>query len=204
MARFSLVFLIVTWLAMAVTRDAGGSIHHTVLLWPFPHLFIAAVAGAFRWRFVAAVTGVVLVAMNLLVLSQYTLQFERDGADGVFSDAIFPLSKTVAAHADQKLYFLDWGMRDALDFMYWGRLRLIPANSPFMSDDPSAWDRREITGMFSDPNALFVTHVAAREEFKGVRDRFARNAATAGRRQELVETICDSNGRPVFEILQLR
>src|SRR5262249_32590840 len=32
-ARFSLVFCVVTWLAMAVTRDAGGAAHHAILIW---------------------------------------------------------------------------------------------------------------------------------------------------------------------------
>ena len=40
-ARFSLVFMTVAWLLMALTHDAGTSAHHVVLLWPFPILFAA-------------------------------------------------------------------------------------------------------------------------------------------------------------------
>ena len=89
-ARFSLVFLVVAWVSMAFTRGAGGSVHHAILLWPFPHMFIAAVFG--RRSSVALAAGLVLVLFNLLVVNQYAYQFERNGAAGNFTDAINTLS----------------------------------------------------------------------------------------------------------------
>jgi len=43
MAWFSVIFCGAAWAAMAFTRDAGGSLHHTILLWPFPLLLMGAV-----------------------------------------------------------------------------------------------------------------------------------------------------------------
>jgi hypothetical protein len=44
-ARRTLMFYLVTlgiaWLLMAFTKGAGGSVHHVVLLWPIPDLFLA-------------------------------------------------------------------------------------------------------------------------------------------------------------------
>ncbi len=91
-ARFCLVFCAVAWFFMASTRDAGASIHHTVLLWPFPQLFVAVAISSIRWNWLAASISLLLVVMNLLVLNQYILQFERNGAEGPFTDAIYPLS----------------------------------------------------------------------------------------------------------------
>jgi hypothetical protein len=40
----------VTFLAMAVTRNAGMGIHHSVLIWPMPQLLVGASLGALPWR----------------------------------------------------------------------------------------------------------------------------------------------------------
>jgi hypothetical protein len=78
-SRFSIIFMTVTWISMAVTRGGGGSSHHVVMLWPFPQLFLACVLGRLRWRWVATATMIALVTLNLLVINQYLLQFDRDG-----------------------------------------------------------------------------------------------------------------------------
>ena len=49
-ARFSLVFMTVAWLLMALTHDAGTSAHHVILLWPFPILFAAVALASLPWR----------------------------------------------------------------------------------------------------------------------------------------------------------
>src|SRR5215472_9428008 len=78
-AWFAIVYCTVDWLTMAFTKDAGGSIHHTILLWPFPILFAAAVLSGIRWKWLAIAAGVVLIALNLTVINQYLSQFERYG-----------------------------------------------------------------------------------------------------------------------------
>src|SRR5262249_16454845 len=53
---FAFVFMAAVWLLMAVTRNAGASVHHTALMWPFPQFFIAVAFGAEwpqRWKRVA-------------------------------------------------------------------------------------------------------------------------------------------------------
>ncbi|MEO7145921.1 MAG: glycosyltransferase family 39 protein, partial [Bryobacteraceae bacterium] len=39
---FSVIFLIAAWTQMLFIRHAGTGSHHVVLLWPFPHLIVAA------------------------------------------------------------------------------------------------------------------------------------------------------------------
>ena len=87
-ARFSLVFMAVAWLLMALTHDAGTSAHHVVLLWPFPILFAAIALASLPWRPLAWTAACVMIAMNLLVLNQYVYQFERDGAGDVFTRCV--------------------------------------------------------------------------------------------------------------------
>jgi 4-amino-4-deoxy-L-arabinose transferase-like glycosyltransferase len=228
-ARFSLVFLVVTWYAMAFTHNAGAAVHHTVLLWPFPHMFIAAVLA---WPFtrqipdsgrklscaIALAAGVVLVVFNLLVVNQYLYQFERNGAAGNYTDALNTLSDALAdpprrvsrqsegatqTVEDQPIYVVDWGMLNTLGLLHQGRLTLREGTEPFNKDDPRPFERRMIAIMFSDPNALFIGHTEPRMVFPDVAKRLDQAALAAGLHKALLRTISDSNGHPVFEIFRL-
>ena len=202
-ARFSLVFCAVAWLLMASTRDAGASVHHTVLLWPFPQLFVAVAISSIRWKWLAGSICFLLVAMNLLVLNQYIAQFERDGAEGPFTDAIYPLSDALADVPGQTIYVLDWGMQFPLDVLHNGRLHMISGHDPFMTDTLSDLGKRVAARMFQDPAGVFIAHTDKRENFVGVRKRFDEAAAEAGCREDSIRVIPDSNGRPVFEVFKI-
>ena len=38
---WALIAMAVAWIQMAITANAGGSVHHAILLWPLPHMVIA-------------------------------------------------------------------------------------------------------------------------------------------------------------------
>src|SRR5207249_4195046 len=38
---FALIAMVIAWAQMAVTVNAGGSVHHAILLWPLPQMVIA-------------------------------------------------------------------------------------------------------------------------------------------------------------------
>jgi hypothetical protein len=202
-ARFALVFCAVAWFFMASTRDAGASLHHTVLLWPFPQLFVAVTISAIRWKWVAASICAVLVVMNLLVVNQYIAQFERNGADGPFTDAIYPLSAALSDSPGQTIYVLDWGIEFPLEVLHNGRLHMRSGHDPFMAEIPSDWDKGAAARMFADRSGIFLAHTEKRENFVGVRKRFDLAAAAAGCREDNLQTISDSNGRPVFEMFKV-
>lgn len=202
-AWFCLIFSGVAWFLMASTKDAGASLHHTVLLWPFPQMFVAIAISRMPWRWLAGAVCLLLVALNLLTLAQYISQFERNGAEGPFTDAIYPLSAAVAEIPGQTVYLLDWGIELPLAVLHDGRLRMRSGHDPLMSDTPSDWDRDTAGRMFRDPGALFLRHVEKRENFTGVAKRFDERSAAAGCQKTNFKTIPDSNGRPVFEMFQL-
>jgi 4-amino-4-deoxy-L-arabinose transferase-like glycosyltransferase len=201
---FATVFSVVTFMAMAVTRGAGAAIHHTVLLWPMPQLLVGVAAAALRPRWLLPAVGAVLAASNLLVINQYFYQFERYGAYGSFSDALYPLSDSLSHPVDQTIYVIDWGIFDSLQFLHWGSLDLRVSSEPFMTDTPSDAQRREIGTMLADPHGLFVTHVRPLEMFQGVDERLETAAGAAGYEPEFIRIINDSNGRPVFESIRFR
>jgi 4-amino-4-deoxy-L-arabinose transferase-like glycosyltransferase len=228
-ARFSLVFLVVTWYAMAFTHNAGAAAHHTILLWPFPHMFIAAVlatpfnrqtseSGRRFWSGIALAATGVLVVFNLLVVNQYLYQFERDGAAGNFTDALNTLCDTFADPSrrapkpsagaiettpDQSIYAVDWGMLNTLLLFHQGRLSFREGTEPFNDDPPTPIEQRLREIMFSDPRALFIGHTEARTVFPEIAQRLNQAILAAGLHKELLRTVSDSNGRPVFEIFRL-
>ena len=202
-ARFSLVFLGVAWFLMASTKDAGASVHHTVLLWPFPQLFVAVAIAALPWRWAIAAICTVLVGLNLLVVNQYIYQFERNGADGVYSDAMYTLSEALKDDPRRMTYVLDWGIQFPLDFLHNGRLKMRSGHDPFMADTQTEWAKGATERMLADRGALFLAHAGKREVFEGVRARFEKAVAEAGCQEDNLRTIPDSNGRAVFEIFQL-
>jgi hypothetical protein len=196
-ARFSFVFTAASWAAMASTHNAGASVHHVVLLWPFPILFAATALAELPWRSVTIVVGIGIVAMNLLVLNQYMSQFERNGPAGSFTDAIFPLSASLSETPGMTPYLLDWGIAEPVTFLHQGRLKFSPTD---YSSDP---DATEIQRMLTDPQAEFITHVAGQEVFPRRGHALLVQAEASGYRKESLGTIPDSNGRPVFERFRL-
>ncbi|MEO8025329.1 MAG: glycosyltransferase family 39 protein [Bryobacteraceae bacterium] len=198
---FSLVFLGVAWLLMAMTQDAGGATHHTILLWPFPVLFVVvAFSAALRpnWLF-APVIAVLLIA-NLLVINQYNVQFARNGTTGVWSDAIFGLSKDLPGIPASHIYVTDWGVVNSLALLHQAKLPLVVASDPLVPEAPSDADRQSVLRMLADTDGVFVSHTPAYEEFKGNAKRLDAIASAAGYSRELLLTVPDANGRQVFEV----
>jgi 4-amino-4-deoxy-L-arabinose transferase-like glycosyltransferase len=201
-ARFSLVFVIVAWSMMALTKNAGAAAHHDVLLWPFPILFAVSVLALIPWRWVAITVAAAMLLMNLLVINQYILQFERDGAAGNYTDALFTLNRVLPE--DQTIYVTDWGMNATLELTHQGRLRIQSAQAALTEADPGREQQEQLLRMLSDTNAIWLGHVTSREEFHGVNAHLEKFSTAAGFQRELIRTVADSNGRPVFEIFRFR
>jgi hypothetical protein len=207
-ALFAIVFSLVTFTFMAVTRDAGEAVHHTILLWPMPHLLVGVVLAVLCPRWPRFIVASVLVLSNLLVLNQYIFQLDRYGAHGNFTDAIYPLAEDLrtanAEHAGEHIYVMDWGVTETLTFLGRGKLPLFAGADPFFTATPDLQQQLFTSRMFTDPQGLFVGHIREREVFTGVGERFAAAAAAAGYRKDIVRTIFDSNNRAVFEIFRVR
>ncbi len=208
-ARFSLIFMAVTWLAMAVTREAGGSSHHAVLLWPFPQLFLATALAAMAERGLAlrrAVIAVVavLVAIDVVVVNQAIADVERYGSPQNFSDASIGLVRAAKKIHAPQVFTLDWGMVNMLAFASRGRLSIATADPNFMTDAPSPENLAFIDWALAQTDAVYVDHLPGFENYDKVRLNFDRTVAARGLQKVDVQIICDSNGHPVFEIFRLK
>jgi hypothetical protein len=193
---FAVVFMVATWVQMACVRGAGGAVHHAILLWPFPQLLVAVAIAELPRRMGAAIA-VVLIASNLLLTNQYFVQLARNGAAGSWTDGIYTLNRDLREYAGADKQVIDWGMFNSLTLM----------NGPdpslhIVSDAVLSRDRSRIAELVSQPKNVFVSHVAAEEQFHGIGATLEGMATEAGYRKLTLHTTRDSHGREIFEIFR--
>jgi hypothetical protein len=115
---------------------------------------------------------------------------------------VYPLSDSLNAYPDRTLYLIDWGLFENLNLLHQGRLNLQVSYAPQATDSASPEELGRIRQMLQDPDALVLDHVREQELFPNVGVRLEGVARSLGYRKEVVRTIPDSNGRPMFEIVR--
>ena len=207
---FALIAMAVAWIQMATTPLAGGSIHHTILLWPLPAMVMAVSFAAASRRLgragipAVAVILAVLVASDVLVTNEYFWKSVRNGGSHTWTDALFPLSADLMAMRPAAVYCADWDIFESLRLLDRGALPLFSGMDPVPAPDMSPADRRWLLGMIAAPDTVWVTHVPDFEFFPAVRPKLDRFAAAAGFEHRLIEVIGDTHGRPTFELYRFQ
>jgi hypothetical protein len=204
-----LIALAVAWVQMAVTKDAGLSAHHIVLLWPLPHWFLAVAfvqAAAWRplrWRHAGTVllatVVVALAAENLLLTNEYFYQLAAFGPMKSWDDAIFRLSDEAGHIQSTRLVLDDWGILNPLVTLHRNRLPLLFADETFLEPGISQPMREWEQGFLDE---VWIGHTDAFQQVPGTNARIVHAARTAGFEKRLIKTVADRNGRPVFEIFR--
>jgi hypothetical protein len=208
-ALFFLVAIVIAWLQMGITVNAGGAAHHTVLLWPMPHLIVAVAFAdlACRWgkmgRSVFAFGTFCLICMNLLVTNQYLYAFARNGAAGSWTDAIYPLAEDLKKTNDRFLAIIDWGMTDSLDVLAKGRLPLFWSGDPFTPVPPGKEAPVPDHRLLEEPRVLWIKHTDGNEQISGVNSGLL---AFVQREHFVILPVAkyrDRNGREIFETFRM-
>jgi hypothetical protein len=207
---FCLVAGAIAWFEMATNAYTGGSIHHTILLWPLPQAIVAiSFAGASRRLGRAGLVAVATVLLlfstfGVLVTNEYHAQMVRNGGTAAWSPALFPLSDDLRARAPKAVFCMDWGMLNSLRLLHEGRIPLYPGSDPvFPRRVLTPADRRLIEWMLAQPDAVFVAHTPDAESFAGANERLIQAAVDVGYRRELLAAIQDGYGRRVFEVYRM-
>ena len=203
-AVFALLFLFVGWCMMAFTKDAGGSVHHVVLLWPMPQFFMATVLSGLIslpigiLRSAAILSCTVVCVSNSLVTTTYYAQQIQNGGNWAWTDAFYSLSDTLAAKNARRLCLLDWGFWENLRFMHQGRLVLQDTRQPVTEEE-----KKSLLRIFADTSTTFVSHTEGNEGFPGRAHAILELAALNGYRKRNLEVFRDRNGRAVIELFGL-
>jgi 4-amino-4-deoxy-L-arabinose transferase-like glycosyltransferase len=205
-ALFSVVYLAVAWGLMILLPNTGATLHHVILLWPFPHLLIALAVSQLSFRFgragAAAAVGAAaaLVAGNLLVVNQYYADLSTRGTTALWTDAVYPLFNYLDALDKPVVVTADWGFSATLCLLSDGSLPQHDISFTLLQ--PTAAEESWIGSLMNSPGAVFVDYTPGNEQFPGVRERLAAIAAKAGRTKRVVAEIRDRNARPRFEIVR--
>lgn len=201
-ALFAICAMAIAWIQMATTHDAGGSVHHIVLLWPLPAMIMAVSFAAASRRLgraglpaVVAVTAL-LAGSEMLVTNEYYTTMVRNGGTVPWTDAIYTLSEYLGSVPPARsVACVDWGIMDSLRLLNRGKL-------------PLRWggdeDEAGITAAATDGGTLYVGHPPGREVFAGKTEALLSRAIKLGYRREMLVVIADSHGRPTFEVFRFK
>jgi 4-amino-4-deoxy-L-arabinose transferase-like glycosyltransferase len=202
---FVLMAMAVQWGQMAITVDAGGSVHHTILLWPLPEMAIAVSFAAASRRLgraaIPAAAGILAVTMaaGVLQINEYYRLAWRNGGAQNWTDAIFPLSEKMKDVHATEVYSVDWGILDSLRLLNRGKLHQEAIFDAVPPPDQGAPDMTRIEAAVGEPDHVFIAHSKGLEFFEGRNGRLLQAAEAAGYRRETIAAIRDSFGRPTYE-----
>jgi hypothetical protein len=199
---FLVIAMAAAWIQMAFSPHAGGSVHHTILLWPWPQAAIAiSFAGVSRrmGRFgvpvIAAVAALVCVSC-LLVTNEYYTKIVRNGGVPIWSAAVYPLAERLRQTGAARVFCTDWGIFDSI-------MLLDRNHPPVMNGIGAEKDPTDLKWILSDPANVFVAHAKDAEAFVGVNEKLIEAAEKLGFRRELLAIIPDGYGRDIFEVYRL-
>lgn len=205
---FALIALLIAWAQMAVTANAGGSVHHAILIWPLPQIVIAVSFASASRRLgsagipALAVILVLLMGSGLLVTNEYYALMIRNGGSLNWTDAIFRLSDYLNGGSPEGIYCIDWGMMDSLRLLSKGKLPLRVGTDPINKPQLDPADRDFLAHVVAEPRNLYINHTKDFEFFTGVNGKLVEFARSAGFTRRVLAVIPDSNGRPVYEVYQ--
>jgi hypothetical protein len=191
---------------MALTRNAGGSVHHAVLLWPFPQFVVALALAELsrRWKPWGAVAFGLAIAFlcvtNVILTNQYLACLIRYGPTVTWTDAIYPLSNSLARET-RDVIVMDWDIFDPLLLLHRGGVNMRAGFFEILDDPPGQADQ-QIEDMLTKQHAVFVTHVPESQFFPLANRKLESTAAARGYSKRLLRMVADSHGRQVFEVYQ--
>jgi 4-amino-4-deoxy-L-arabinose transferase-like glycosyltransferase len=197
---FAALAMALAWIQMAITADAGGSAHHTILLWPLPEMAVAAALAAAAQHLRRAAAAVfalvaVLCLSSLLVTNEYYSQMVRNGGSTPWTEAVFDLNRSLRTVPADYVFCMDWGYLDSLRLLSMGKL---PLREGMSAESPAA-----MSDLLGDPQHVFVTHSPALAYTKNAAN-LALFAARTGYSSETVTRIDDAFGQPIFEVYRFR
>jgi len=148
-ALFALSTGLITWLAMLVAESGGTSVHHTILVWPWPHLFAVCVLGyaLARKPFTIFITAIVL--SNIVMVGFYAERMFEFGPTRAWSDATFKLPRLLPANlAAKKIVATEWSIylpaiyltrgKPPIEEQSFSDLPLDPPGTEFLTSAPES------------------------------------------------------------------
>ncbi len=210
MAFILLIAGVLAYLQMIWTHDAGGSLHHTILLWPLPQYLLGLALGVvvehFPRRVVIGVATVTLAcaASNLAVLNTNLANLIRFGPATSWNDAIRPLVDDIGRRTNRLVFAADWGVLQQVLFFGQGKIGCWDGSDGIVLGLPARESQYHLRAALANPAHVFVTFTAGHDLFPDSRKKLLEFAAAEGYHDTLLATIPDRHSVPMFEIHEFR
>jgi Dolichyl-phosphate-mannose-protein mannosyltransferase len=206
-AMFVFAYLLAVWGLMALLPNTGATVHHAILLWPFPQMLVAIAGAQLSYRFprygptVAAAALALITASNAILLNQYYADLTTEGTTVIWTDAVHRLAGYLETAQPSKSFItVDWGYSATLCLLSDGELPRYDLSYLLLqpSDSQKAW----VAGLIANPANIFIDHAEDGTQFLQAREHLRRIAEGAGYRRQVVAHIPDRNQRTRFEIFR--
>jgi hypothetical protein len=198
---------VITFFVMASTPGAGTSVHHTMLLWPWPLLIVLAVSydvtKLLRLPSPIIMSGIaVLLASQLLVLTEYHAQFIRGGPGTGWTDALARAASVLPRPGSRSVVLVDWNLYSYLVVQRGDPSELIIAYDVLRMAEP---DPVQVAAFCTLARSapVYVGYTRDREMFPGVYDNLLRIARRCGYNKRMLQVVSSSRGDAVIEIFEL-
>ena len=204
LAVFSAGYCVLAWAIMFLVQEAG-SVHHLVLVYPFPHVFVAGsafgiVESVRRPGFRRVLRAVLVLAALLIVVDGVRLalgfhvRLARQGERAVWSSAIYDLHESLLKMRPVQTVALDWGIAAQIRFLSRAR---TPIQECWSMETAS-----QLPSLLENPEVLYLGF-AENPGVPGVTPLFQKLVRSRGYDWERVATIADRAGRPVYYVARV-
>jgi hypothetical protein len=204
-AAFFALTASLAWIQSAVTPNSGGSLHHSVLLWPLLYAGAGLGAGAIATRLgrfgppaVALLTAVFAVWGLLAFVQMYAMAVSVSFRPQ-FSSADRGLGEYLGREHITRAIVTDWGIGDLID---------VRTNRAVQIDDQIVQirDNQLNVSRLQDcllPSCTVVAYVTHRDVFPNQGEKLDQELARSNLRRHAKAVITDALGTPMFQLFQV-
>jgi len=212
--RFILVLYLLLFLQIVLTPQAYEG-HHSMILYPLPHLLIAAACAALlaggrgplrELRLAAVATALALQLWSSgRLMQRFWHDLERTGGRLLWSDATSRLAEWAATAEECSIVCIAGGIQNALGVNTRGR---VPIRSVLARDDMSAIEERafhdNIEHALAHPDEVFVAFAEENRFDHFAFGRVEELLELEGYRLEEIAAFPHRDGRPALSVLEAR
>lgn len=211
---FTICLVVIIAVQICMTERATGA-HHAIMVYPFPHFWVGAAAGALghaaqanktvkvpaAGRIVLLAWAVPLLLARVAVDARYLDSFRLRGGAGAWSDAIYRLAEYGEQNRDKTFFLMDWGFDTQL--LVLSRNQMKKQEVFFCWTDLVEEERmKRLLPLISRPDALLVFHLPPFETAPTY-DYLKRSLKSHGLRGRTVKPVYQRDGRPIYMIQEV-
>jgi len=194
----------IAWMQIAITINAGGSFHHSVLIWPFVYAAVAIACAEVARRLGRFETVVLIVVMTCFAargIAQINFTYSSLASFSPitsWTNADASLAGYLEQNGIHTVATPDWGIATPLMFRSRGK---ISVNEIAVDDFGSI--ESNLTASKGKSDSAIVLHTDSRQIFPNVNGVIKESLSRHNLTWHVLGEVSDSHGIPTFQVLQV-